>query len=108
MSLLILSGAIKSKWRIVFSCAAFTAIFCGLHVYYQGHPSPLAEGSMLGNYLENFIGDRGSYLYFDFLAGALLYVFRDRIPYSGKLAFGCLALIALNGLLHDDSKAYLF
>ncbi len=108
IALLLLSGAIKSKGRIFFSFVVFTAVFFGLHIYYHGHPSPLAEGSMLGNYLGNFIGDRGSYHYFDFLAGALLYFFRGHIPYSGKLALACVALIVLNGLWYDEANAYFF
>lgn len=97
MSLLMLTGSLKSKPRTVFACIAFTVIFCALHIF----PWPFAKGSMLGNYLGNFFSDRGSVLYFNFLAGILMFVCRGSIPYSGKLALASVVLIGISQYVHD-------
>jgi peptidoglycan/LPS O-acetylase OafA/YrhL len=101
MSLLIFTGSIKSKPQIVFFCVFFTVIFCSLHVYYDSHPSPFAAGSVLGNYLGNFVELQGSVVYFNFLAGVVVFVFRDSIPYSGKLALASIATIVFSEFVHD-------
>jgi len=101
MSLLIISGSVKSKMRNIFFFVLFTAIFCGLHIYYYIHPWPFISGSTLDNFIGNFTDDRGNPLYFNFLAGVMFFVFRDRIPYSGKLALGSIVLVVCSEFLHD-------
>src|SRR5206468_9963129 len=60
--------------------------------------SPFPPDSAFHNYINNFLSERGNYLYFDFIAGSLVYVFRYQIPYSRELAFASAGLVLVNGL----------
>lgn len=101
MAMLILSGSIKSKSRTALSCFLFTFIFLFLQAYFYNYPSPSIEESVVGKYLDNFIDIKNSVVYFNFLAGVLLFVFRDRIPYSGKLALASIVLIAISKFVQE-------
>ena len=112
MAMLILTGSIKSKSRTAFSCLFFTFIFFALQLYYHNDPSPPVEKSVLGNYLDNFTDIEHSLLYFNFLAGVLFFVFRDKIPYSGKLALVSTVLMFVSKYIQEPfsfslSVAYL-
>jgi peptidoglycan/LPS O-acetylase OafA/YrhL len=99
MTALIASGAIKSRPKIIALFLAFTALYC-LALSYG--PDLSQYNSPIAHYLVNFAGERGRGLYFDFLGGTLIYIFRDRIPYSLFL-FALSALLALlHGLIPPD------
>jgi len=86
MSCLILTGAVKSKSRLVKAVIAFMCMVYGLHVYYSSHVSPFEADTEINHYITNFVSELGGTLYCYFLAGSLLYAFRYQVPYSGKLA----------------------
>ena len=94
MSGLIILGAVKSKKRMIAAAIGFTAFYYALYFY---TPAPVPENSLL-KYMYNFVSERGNFLYFYFITGALVYVFRYQIPYSGKLAAVTSMLVLFSGL----------
>jgi len=94
MSGLIIIGAVKSRIRMVSAAIGFTVLYYGLYFTV----SPFSPDSAFHNYINNFLSERGNYLYFDFIAGSLVYVFRYQIPYSRELAFASAGLVLVNGL----------
>jgi peptidoglycan/LPS O-acetylase OafA/YrhL len=99
MTALIASGAIKSRPKIIALFAAFTAFYC-LALSYG--PDLSRYDSPVAHYLVNFAGERGRGLYFYFFGGTLLYIFRERIPYSPFLFALSTVLSLLHGLLPDS------
>lgn len=94
MSGLILFGCVKSARLISGTFVGFTLLYYGLRYWFSFHVSPLASGTPIHSYLNNFLSDRGNFLYFHFLAGSLVYVLRERIPYSKVLLTASIAIIA--------------
>src|SRR5262249_30326771 len=76
----------------------FAATFCAAAYWVTAYGSPFASPGPLDHYLNGYVSERGNRLYFDFLAGSLIYVYRYQIPHSGSLALAFAALIVLNGL----------
>ena len=98
MSILIITGAMKSKIRMLSAALIFILVHYGLHFYLSAHAELFASENALNNYFNNFVSDRGNFLYFDFIAGTLIYMFRYQLPYSGKLALVAMALVLFSGL----------
>ncbi len=98
MSCLIIFGAVKSRTRMVYAALGFTAFYYALYFYFTTHASPLSPDKPLHNYINNFVSERGNFLYFYFSAGALMYMFRYQVPYSAKLFLAALAMVLLSGL----------
>ena len=94
MSCLIIFGAVKSKNRMIAAALGFTVFYYALYFYM---PAIVPENSLL-KYVYNFVSERGNFLYFYFITGALVYVFRYQIPYSGKLAVVASMLVLFSGL----------
>lgn len=90
---LILFGCVKSSRRIIATFVGFTVLYYGMYYWYSFHPSPLVSDIPVHNYLNNFMSERGNYLYFHFLAGSLVYVLREQIPYSRVLLTVSLGII---------------
>ena len=97
MSALIVTGAVKSKSRMLIAVTGCIFAWFALHFYFIGRVSPFDGDGALDHYVNNFISSRGNYLYFYFSGGALLYVFRYHVPYSGKLALALAALVMAQG-----------
>jgi peptidoglycan/LPS O-acetylase OafA/YrhL len=89
--------AVKSKRGMVVFWLSLIVLYYSLLWYYGSHESPFAAPTPLNNYINNFLSERGNFLYLYFTAGAMMYVFRHSFPYSGWLALACAALILLNG-----------
>jgi peptidoglycan/LPS O-acetylase OafA/YrhL len=98
MSGLILCGAVRSRTGITIAAAGFVTVYYSLYFYFSTHASPLAAETAVNHYLQNFVSGRGNFLYFYFLAGAIVYIFRYNLPYSGRLAIAAAAAILLNGV----------
>src|SRR5262249_47545632 len=75
----------------------FVLVYYSLYFCVDTHASPLAAETPINHYLQNFLSSRGNYLYFHFLAGAIVYIFRYQVPYSLPLALASAAFILLNG-----------
>jgi peptidoglycan/LPS O-acetylase OafA/YrhL len=98
MSCLILCGAVRSRTGITIAAVVFVAVYYLLYFYFSTHPSPFAAETPVNHYLQNFVSGRGNFLYFYFLAGAIVYNFRYQLLYSGRLALAAGGLILLNGI----------
>ncbi len=98
MSCLILLNAVNYKLKIIITSGAFIAASYALGYWFSVHANPLATPTPLHNYANNFVSERGNYLYFYFLGGALLYVIREHVPCSKILAGLSATLIIFFGL----------
>ena len=94
MSGLILFGCVKSSRLITSTFVGFTMLFYGLQFWFSSHISPLSTDTPIHNYLNNFLSERGNFLYFHFLAGALIYVLRESVPYSRIMLVASIAIIS--------------
>jgi peptidoglycan/LPS O-acetylase OafA/YrhL len=93
MSGLILFGLVKSSRAITATFVSFTMLYFAMSYWYSFNASPLTSNTPVNNYLNNFLSKRGNFLYFHFLAGSLVYVFREHIPYSKSLLISSLGII---------------
>jgi peptidoglycan/LPS O-acetylase OafA/YrhL len=103
MSTLVLLGAIKHAGRFVGVAAVIVSAYMMLSYYFLHHPL-LFDNDTIKHLIANFVASRGNALYCYFLAGAGLYVFRDRIIHDGRLAFLCvLAIVAIHLFEIEDA-----
>jgi peptidoglycan/LPS O-acetylase OafA/YrhL len=79
MSLMIIGGAARSHSRMVVAAVGFTAAYYAVAYCVAAYGSPLASPGPLDHYLGGFVSERGNRLYFDFIAGCLVYVYRYRL-----------------------------
>jgi peptidoglycan/LPS O-acetylase OafA/YrhL len=96
MTLLILTGAIRSRRFMLLAVAIFSLVYYAAKFFLPQSVIYLGTGGGLHNYLSGFVSDRGAVLYFYFVGGVLLYFLRDVIPYSGKLASFCALIVLLS------------
>jgi peptidoglycan/LPS O-acetylase OafA/YrhL len=105
MSMAVILGCIKTRRRMLIGFLAFLVVFYSLHLLVPD----LTPDSPINNYVNGFITARGGSgnLYFYFLAGSFLYVFKDSIPVSLPLAVLAGLIIQFNGLLPLESARVL-
>lgn len=104
MTVFILFGLLRKPWLIVLGAVVLVGI--GLALAFAGHtaqPSQLPAG-VAGTLHDRifstapFLG-RGAKLPVAFMLGIAIYLYRDRIPYDGRILAACCALCAGAALL---------
>ncbi len=105
MSMAIISGCIKTRRRMLMSFFAFLVGYYLLHAMVPD----LTPDTPVHNYVNGFITARGGSgnLYFYFVAGSCLYVFKDSIPVSLPLAVLAGAVVEFNGFVSLESARVL-
>jgi peptidoglycan/LPS O-acetylase OafA/YrhL len=98
MALLVACGIARRRWLVPLLALVWSAAYC-----LPGVAGSTAAPGLAGMAARQIVNP-GAMLFPYFLGGAAIWMWRDRLPYSGLFAAACLALIIAGSVLLDGLR----
>ena len=96
ISFFIATGFLKHRRTALIICCVLTVYIVGCFVAKFDPLDGLrasSAGKAIYNVVNHYVSRQGVMLYIYFMLGCLAYLFRERIPFSGRIAAGCVVVL---------------